>query len=175
MSKIKTVLPLQMGSMDTWETKYQLQTKEGIKIDLTVDDTFKRVAKALASVESDPSHWEEQFLWALRNGAIPAGRSLSNLGAEEHKPSASSINCTVSDTIEDSIEGILASVRDAGITLSAGCGIGYEFSTIRPSGAMVSGVGATTTGAIPFMDIFDKMCFTIASAGGRRGAQTAQC
>lgn len=173
MSKIKTVLPLQMGSMDTWETKYQLQTKEGIKIDLTVDDTYKRVAKALASVEIDPSYWEEQFLWALRNGAIPAGRSLSNLGAEEHKPSASSINCTVSDTIEDSIEGILASVRDAGITLSAGCGIGYEFSTIRPSGAMVSGVGATTTGAIPFMDIFDKMCFTIASAGGRRGAQMA--
>jgi ribonucleoside-diphosphate reductase alpha chain len=173
MSKHKTVLPLQTSSMDTWETKYQLKNKEGVKIDLTVVDTFKRVAKALASVEKDQVHWEEQFLWALSNGAIPAGRSLSNLGAEEHKPGASSINCTVSDTIEDSIEGILGSVRDAGITLSAGCGIGYEFSTIRPNGAMVSGVGATTTGAIPFMDIFDKMCFTIASAGGRRGAQMA--
>ena len=122
MSKQKTILPLQMGSMDTWETKYQLKNKEGVKIDLTVDDTFKRVAKALASVEEDQAYWEDQFLWALRRGAIPAGRSLSNLGAEEHKPGASSINCTVSDTIEDSIEGILGSVRDAGITLSAGCG-----------------------------------------------------
>lgn len=173
MSKHKIELPLQMGSMDTWETKYQLKNKEGIKIDLTVDDTYKRVAKALASVEVDHAYWENQFLWALRRGAIPAGRSLSNLGAEEHKPGASSINCTVADTIEDSIEGIFGSVRDAGITLAAGCGIGYEFSTIRPNGAMVSGVGATTTGAIPFMDVFDKMCFTIASAGGRRGAQMA--
>jgi ribonucleoside-diphosphate reductase alpha chain len=173
MSKLKIELPLQMGSMNTWETKYQLKNKEGIKIDLTVDDTYKRVAKALASVEVDHAYWENQFLWALRRGAIPAGRSLSNLGAEEHKPGASSINCTVADTIEDSIEGIFGSVRDAGITLAAGCGIGYEFSTIRPNGAMVSGVGATTTGAIPFMDVFDKMCFTIASAGGRRGAQMA--
>lgn len=173
MSKHKIELPLQMGSMNTWETKYQLKNKEGIKIDLTVDDTYKRVAKALASVEVDHAYWENQFLWALRRGAIPAGRSLSNLGAEEHKPGASSINCTVADTIEDSIEGIFGSVRDAGITLAAGCGIGYEFSTIRPNGAMVSGVGATTTGAIPFMDVFDKMCFTIASAGGRRGAQMA--
>lgn len=173
MSKLKIELPLQMGSMDTWETKYQLKNKEGIKIDLTVDDTYKRVAKALASVEVDHAYWENQFLWALRRGAIPAGRSLSNLGAEEHKPGASSINCTVADTIEDSIEGIFGSVRDAGITLAAGCGIGYEFSTIRPNGAMVSGVGATTTGVIPFMDVFDKMCFTIASAGGRRGAQMA--
>jgi ribonucleotide reductase alpha subunit len=173
MSESKAELPLQIGSMDTWETKYQLKTKEGVKIDLTVDDTYKRVAKALASVEEDTAHWEEQFLWALRHGAIPAGRILSNLGAEEHKPGVSAINCTVSDTIEDSIEGILEGVRDAGITLSAGCGIGYEFSTIRPNGAMVSGVGSTTTGAIPFMDIYDKMCFTIASAGGRRGAQMA--
>jgi ribonucleoside-diphosphate reductase alpha chain len=173
MNENTSELPLQIGSMDTWETKYQLKTKEGAKIDLTVDDTYSRVAKALASVENEPEYWEAQFLWALRNGAIPAGRILSNLGAEEHKPGVSAINCTVSDTIEDSIEGILEGVRDAGITLSAGCGIGYEFSTIRPNGAMVSGVGSTTTGAIPFMDIYDKMCFTIASAGGRRGAQMA--
>lgn len=173
MNKNKVDLPLQASSQDTWETKYQLKTKEGVAIDATVDDTYKRVAKALASVEKDIEYWEEQFLWALRNGAIPAGRILSNLGAEEHKPGVSAINCTVSSTIEDSIEGILQGVHDAGVTLSAGCGIGYEFSTIRPNGAMVSGVGATTTGSLPFMDIYDKMCFTISSAGGRRGAQMA--
>jgi len=95
----------------------------------------------------------------------------SNAGALEHKPATSTINCTVSGTIEDSMDGILDKVHEAGLTLKAGCGIGYEFSTLRPRGAFVAGAGAYTSGPMSFMDIYDKMCFTVSSAGGRRGAQ----
>ena len=115
--------------------------------------------------------WYESFLWALRHGAIPAGRVTSNAGALEHKPATSTINCTVSGTIRDSMDDILNKVHEAGLTLKAGCGIGYEFSTLRPRGAYVSGAGAYTSGPLSFMDIYDKMCFTVSSAGGRRGAQ----
>ncbi len=90
----------------------------------------------------------------------------SNAGALEHKPATSTINCTVSGTIEDSMDGILDKVHEAGLTLKAGCGIGYEFSTLRPRGAYVSGAGAYTSGPMSFMDIYDKMCFTVSSAGG---------
>ena len=164
---------LQAASEDIWRKKYQLTTKDGEVLDNTVDDTYKRVARALAEVEQQDrqEHWYERFLWALRKGAVGAGRIMSNAGAKEHKPSTSTINCTVSMTVGDSIRGILEANRQAGITLSAGCGIGYEFSTLRPKGAFVAGVGATTGGALAFMDIFDSMCFTISSAGGRRGAQ----
>ena len=138
-----------------------------------MDDTYKRVARALADVEEEDvrEHWYEQFLWALRRGAIPAGRITSNAGAQEHKPATSTINCTVSGTIRDSMDDILGKVHEAGLTLKAGCGIGYEFSTLRPRGAYVSGAGAYTSGPLSFMDIYDKMCFTVSSAGGRRGAQ----
>ena len=115
--------------------------------------------------------WYDSFLWALRHGAIPAGRVTSNAGALEHKPATSTINCTVSGTIRDSMDDILKKVHEAGLTLKAGCGIGYEFSTLRPRGAYVSGAGAYTSGPLSFMDIYDKMCFTVSSAGGRRGAQ----
>ncbi|HZF25906.1 MAG TPA: adenosylcobalamin-dependent ribonucleoside-diphosphate reductase, partial [Steroidobacteraceae bacterium] len=147
--------------------------KDGTPIDRTMDDTYKRVARALSEVEGQEvrEHWYEQFLWALRKGAIPAGRVTSNAGALEHKPATSTINCTVSGTIRDSMDDILNKVHEAGLTLKAGCGIGYEFSTLRPRGAYVSGAGAYTSGPLSFMDIYDKMCFTVSSAGGRRGAQ----
>ena len=164
---------LQEASLDIWDKKYRLKDKNGNDIDETIGDTFQRVAKALASVEEIPDYWEKQFLYALNSGAIPAGRILSNAGAEKYKPATSTINCTVSGTIPDSMDGILTRLKEAGLTLKAGCGIGYEFSTLRPKGAYVSGAGATTSGALSFMDIYDKMCFTIASAGGRRGAQMA--
>ena len=165
---------LQPASIDIWDKKYRLKAKSGQVIDHTIDDTFKRVASALAVVEQTSEkqdHWYTEFLWALRNGAIPAGRIISNAGAREHKPATSTINCTVSGTISDSMKGILTEVHDAGLTLKAGCGIGYEFSTLRPKGAFVSGAGAYTSGPLSFMDIFDAMCFTVSSAGGRRGAQ----
>lgn len=140
-------------------------------MDDSIDSSCIRVAHALASVEKDQDHWYERFLWALRNGAIPAGRIMSNAGAEAFKPAVSLINCTVSQTVRDSMSHILTAAHDAGMTLKAGCGIGYEFSTLRHKGAFVTGAGASTNGPLTFMDIFDKMCFTVSSAGGRRGAQ----
>ena len=169
-------IPLQDASFDIWKQKYRLISKEGIPIDQTIDDTFKRVARAIAEVETSnelKEIWYERFLKALQHGAIPAGRIISNAGAESHKPATSTINCTVSGTIEDSMDDILGKVHEAGLTLKAGCGIGYDFSTLRPKGAYVSGAGAYTSGPLSFMDIFDKMCFTVSSAGGRRGAQMA--
>jgi len=169
-------IPLQEASFDIWDKKYRLKSKTGEVIDATIDDTFRRVARALADAELTPEkreQWNELFLWALRRGAIPAGRITSNAGAQEHKPATSTINCTVSGIITDSMNGILEKVHEAGLTLKAGCGIGYEFSTLRPKGAYVSGAGAYTSGPLSFMDIYDKMCFTVSSAGGRRGAQMA--
>lgn len=167
-------IPLQETSYEIWDQKYRLKDFEGKPIDQDIQGTYRRVAKALADVEKDKKDfWEDQFFWALNNGATPAGRILSNAGAEEYKPSTSLINCTVSKIVQDSIDGIMSANAESGITLAAGCGIGYEFSTLRPAGAFVAGAGAQTTGPLPFMDMFDKMCFTIASAGGRRGAQMA--
>src|SRR5512138_77789 len=166
-------IPYQEASIDIWDKKYRLVAKDGSPIDRTMDDTYQRVARALADVEREDvrEEWYERFLWALRKGVIPAGRIMSNAGAQEHKPATSTINCTVSGTILDSMDDILAKVHEAGLTLKAGCGIGYEFSTMRPKGAYVSGAGAYTSGPLSFMDIYDKMCFTVSSAGGRRGAQ----
>jgi ribonucleoside-diphosphate reductase alpha chain len=166
-------ISFQEASLDIWDKKYRLSAKDGTPIDRSMDETYKRVARALADVEREDvrEKWYEQFLWALRKGTIPAGRIISNAGAQEHKPATSTINCTVSGTIHDSMDDILAKVHEAGLTLKAGCGIGYEFSTMRPRGAYVSGAGAYTSGPLSFMDIYDKMCFTVSSAGGRRGAQ----
>ena len=169
-------VPFQEASLDIWDKKYRLKSKIGESIDSNIDDTYKRVAKAISEVEKTTElreEWYKSFLWALRRGAIPAGRITSNAGARDHKPATSTINCTVSGTIKDSMNGILDKVHEAGLTLKAGCGIGYEFSTLRPKGAYVSGAGAYTSGPLSFMDIYDKMCFTVSSAGGRRGAQMA--
>jgi len=169
-------IQMQPASLDIWDKKYRLKSKRGEILDTDIDATWQRVARALAAVEQTDvlrKHWQERFLWALRRGAIPAGRIVSNAGAQEHKPATSTINCTVSGTITDSMDGILDKVHEAGLTLKAGCGIGYEFSTLRPRGAYVSGAGAYTSGPLSFMDIYDKMCFTVSSAGGRRGAQMA--
>jgi len=172
-SAVVTELPLQPASWDIWDKKYRLKTKTGEVIDHTVDNTLQRVATALASVENPDvrEHWNERFLWALRQGAVPAGRILSNAGASQHKAKTTTINCTVSENLHDSMQSILERAVDAGITLKSGAGIGYCFSTLRPRGAYVSGAGASTSGPLSFMDIFDKVCATVASAGGRRGAQ----
>src|SRR6056297_1698434 len=144
-------IEFQEASMDIWDKKYRLKSKGGEVVDESIDDTYERVARALADAEKGTDareHWYREFLWALRRGVIPAGRITSNAGAQAYKPATSTINCT-------------------------GCGIGYEFSTLRPKGAYVSGAGAYTSGPLSFMDIYDKMCFTVSSAGGRRGAQMA--
>ena len=169
-------LPLQDASMDIWDSKYRLKSAQGVSIDKDISETFKRVACAISKVEKNKAlqvNWQKKFEWAMRWGAIPAGRIMSNAGASEHKSATSTINCTVSGIVEDSMQGILAKVQQAGLTLKAGCGIGYEFSTLRPRDAFVNGAGAYTSGPLSFMDIYDKMCFTVSSAGGRRGAQMA--
>ncbi|MDI9245189.1 adenosylcobalamin-dependent ribonucleoside-diphosphate reductase [Marinobacter sp. CHS3-4] len=170
-----TTIPMQDASLDIWSSKYQLKTKTGEPVDKDIEATYHRVATALAQVENkkDREKHVKDFLWALRHGAIPAGRITSNAGAEAHKPATSTINCTVSGSVQDSMNDILEKNHEAGLTLKAGCGIGYEFSTLRPKGAYVAGAGATTSGPLSFMDIFDRMCFTVSSAGGRRGAQMA--
>jgi ribonucleoside-diphosphate reductase alpha chain len=169
-------IPFQSASLDIWEQKYCLRSKNGIAVDENIAGTYSRVARALSEQEQTEAlreHWYQKFLWALQHGAIPGGRIISNVGAEEYKPSTSTINCTVSGTIQDSMDDILGKLHEAGLTLKAGCGIGYEFSTLRPKGDYVTGAGAYTSGPLSFMDIYDKMCFTISSAGGRRGAQMA--
>ena len=157
-TKTSGEIPLQPASQDLWDKKYRLKTKQGVPLDADIDGTYQRVARALADAEQTDekkAYWYERFLWALRRGAIPAGRITSNAGALEHKPATSTINCTVSGTIRDSMDDILEKVHEAGLTLKAGCGIGYEFSTLRPRGAYVSGAGAYTSGPMSFMDIYD--------------------
>ncbi len=149
-------IPFQPASLDIWDKKYRLKTHTGEPVDRDLDATYQRVARALAEVEESEAkrrEWYERFLWALRHGAIPAGRIISNAGAWKYKPATSTINCTVSGTIHDSMDDILAKVHEAGLTLKAGCGIGYEFSTLRPRGAYVSGAGAYTSGPLSSGDI----------------------
>ena len=182
-TRLKTVKPtkatqeieMQDASLDIWDKKYRLKDKNEQPVDKDINATYMRVAKALSDVESKEKRkeWQEKFVWALQHGAIPAGRIISNAGAQAYKPATSTINCTVSGIVPDSMQGILERNLEAGLTLKAGCGIGYEFSTLRPKGAYVSGAGAYTSGPLSFMDIYDKMCFTVSSAGGRRGAQMA--
>lgn len=170
----RIVLPLQSTSHDTWVQKYQLKDQHGVAQEPDVDASKDRVSKNLAQLEKRQYRkgWEKQFRETMEY-CIPAGRIMSNTGAGDLKAKTSLINCVVSNTIDDSMESILTMLHEAGITLKAGCGIGYEFSTLRPKGAHVAGAGASTSGPLSFMDIYDAMCSTISSAGGRRGAQMA--
>ncbi|MGB0220018.1 MAG: adenosylcobalamin-dependent ribonucleoside-diphosphate reductase [Sinimarinibacterium flocculans] len=135
-----------------------------------LDALRQRLAVALAGNEARPGEWQEAFYRTLHH-AYPGGRVMANAGATDLKPGVSTINCTVSRTLDDSMAGIMQAASEAALTLKAGCGIGYDFSTLRPRGARVSGAGATTSGPLPFMDVFDAICRTVSSAGGRRGAQ----
>ena len=158
-----TALPLQDGAAAIARAKYFLPGED-------LAGMRRRLARALAAPEADPGRWEARFLRVLDH-AFPAGRIMANAGAEAHKPRVSTINCTVSRTLGDSMADIMQAASEAALTLKAGCGIGYDFSTLRPRGAPVSGAGATTSGPLPFMDVFDAVCRTVSSAGGRRGAQ----
>ncbi|MFT4045708.1 MAG: adenosylcobalamin-dependent ribonucleoside-diphosphate reductase [Solimonas sp.] len=156
-------LPLQTASAAIAQSKYLLPGED-------LDGLRRRLARALAAVEAQPRRWEEAFYHALHD-AFPGGRIMANAGAQAFKAEVSTINCTVSRTIDDSMAGIMDAAREAALTLKAGCGIGYDFTTLRPQGAYVAGAGATTSGPLPFMDVFDAICRTVSSAGGRRGAQ----
>ena len=154
-----------------WDMKYRLKTPEGAPVDADMAATWDRVARALAAAEGDPAAWEPRFRAALENFRfVPAGRILAGAGANR---SVTLFNCFVMGTIEDSMSGIFAALREAALTLQQGGGIGYDFSPIRPRGALVAGVGADASGPLSFMEVWDAMCRTIMSAGARRGAMMA--
>ncbi len=154
-----------------WDMKYRLKDASGVPIDRTVEDSWRRVAGALARTETDPAHWEREFRNALEDFRfLPAGRILAGAGTGR---SVTLFNCFVMGTIPDSMDGIFAMLKEAAITMQQGGGIGYDFSTIRPKGAPVVGVAADASGPLSFMDVWDSMCRTIMSAGSRRGAMMA--
>ena len=158
-------------SEQIWDMKYRFKSPDGLAIDGSVEDSWRRVARALASVETDPSAWEEPFYKALEGFRfLPAGRILAGAGTER---SVTLFNCFVMGTIPDSMGGIFEMLKEAALTMQQGGGIGYDFSTIRPAGAAVKGVGADASGPLSFMDVWDAMCRTIMSAGSRRGAMMA--
>lgn len=154
-----------------WDMKYRLKSPEGQGDDATVEDSWRRVARALARVEADPALWEPRFLSALQDFRfLPAGRILAGAGTERD---VTLFNCFVMGTIPDCLEGIFQALKEAALTMQQGGGIGYDFSTIRPKGAPVRGVSADASGPLSFMDVWDAMCRTIMSAGSRRGAMMA--
>ncbi|SNS32317.1 adenosylcobalamin-dependent ribonucleoside-diphosphate reductase [Antarctobacter heliothermus] len=154
-----------------WDMKYRLKQADGTPIDLSVEDTWRRIARSLASVEADPALWEDRFYTALEDFKyLPAGRITAGAGTNR---SVTLFNCFVMGTIPDNMGGIFEMLKEAAVTMQQGGGIGYDFSTIRPKGAPVAGVAADASGPLSFMDVWDSMCRTIMSAGSRRGAMMA--
>ena len=154
-----------------WDMKYRLKEADGTPVDQTVEDTWRRIARALAAGESDPAGWENRFYEALEDFKfLPAGRIVAGAGTDR---SVTLFNCFVMGTIPDSMAGIFDALKEAALTMQQGGGIGYDFSTIRPKGAVVKGVAADASGPLSFMDVWDAMCRTIMSAGSRRGAMMA--
>lgn len=154
-----------------WDMKYRFKDADGTPKDVTVEDTWRRIARDLARVEKKPDHWEEKFYAALEDFKyLPAGRITAGAGTAR---SVTLFNCFVMGTVPDSMGGIFEMLKEAALTMQQGGGIGYDFSTIRPKGADVHGVAADASGPLSFMDVWDAMCRTIMSAGSRRGAMMA--
>ena len=154
-----------------WNSKYRFFDSDGNAVDSSIEDTWMRIAKTLASVEKDTEYWTPRFYEALSEFKfLPAGRIIAGAGTER---SVTLFNCFVMGDIPDDMSGIFTAVKEAALTLQQGGGIGYNFSTLRPQGAPVVGVGADASGPLSFMDVWDSMCRTIMSAGSRRGAMMA--
>jgi len=167
-SAIARIAPI---SRQIWDAKYRLKMADGTPVDFTIEDSWWRVAKALAVVEKDPARWEAEFYTALENFRfLPAGRIFSGAGSDRR---VTLFNCFVMGNIGDDLGSIFDNLREAALTMQQGGGIGYDFSTLRPKGARVKGVGADASGPLSFMDVWDAMCRTIMSAGARRGAMMA--
>ncbi|HUC67998.1 MAG TPA: adenosylcobalamin-dependent ribonucleoside-diphosphate reductase [Stellaceae bacterium] len=158
-------------SQQIWDMKYRLKGPDGAAVDKTIEDTWRRVAKALAEPEQDRALWTERFYDAMTGFKfLPAGRVVAGAGSARN---VTLFNCFVMGTIPDDMAGIFSHLREAALTMQQGGGIGYDFSTLRPKGAPVKGVGADASGPLSFMDVWDAMCRTIMSAGYRRGAMMA--
>ena len=154
-----------------WDMKYRLKEVDGTPIDTTVEASWRRIASDLARAEKDPAQWEEKFYHALEDFKfLPAGRITAGAGTARK---VTLFNCFVMGTIPDSMGGIFDMLKEAALTMQQGGGIGYDFSTLRPKGALVTGVAADASGPLSFMDVWDSMCRTIMSAGSRRGAMMA--
>ncbi len=164
----ETISPI---SRQIWDAKYRFKRNDGVPVDGEIEDSWRRVAKALAEAEAEPSVWEPKFYEALEGFRfLPAGRILSGAGTERR---VTLFNCFVMGDIGDDLGQIFEHLREAALTMQQGGGIGYDFSTLRPKGAPVRGVGADASGPLSFMDVWDAMCRTIMSAGARRGAMMA--
>jgi ribonucleoside-diphosphate reductase alpha chain len=158
-------------SQQIWDMKYRLKNAKAEPVDRTIEDTWRRVAAALAAPEKDPAAWEARFYEALEGFKfLPAGRVVAGAGTGRN---VTLFNCFVMGTVPDDMSGIFTHLREAALTMQQGGGIGYDFSTLRPKGAPVKGVGADASGPLSFMDVWDAMCRTIMSAGHRRGAMMA--
>ena len=160
-------------SRQIWDMKYRLKQPDGTPVDGDVAETWARVALAAAAAEAPEKRNEQALAFAQALTGyrfLPAGRILAGAGTDR---SVTLFNCFVMGTIEDSMDGIFSHLREAALTLQQGGGIGYDFSTLRPKGALVKGVGADASGPVSFMDVWDAMCRTIMSAGSRRGAMMA--
>ncbi|MGE0722877.1 MAG: adenosylcobalamin-dependent ribonucleoside-diphosphate reductase [Alphaproteobacteria bacterium] len=158
-------------SQQIWDMKYRLKGPDGAPVDRTIEDTWRRVAAACAAGEQDPDRWTRLFEGALADFQfLPAGRIVAGAGTGR---AVTLFNCFVMGTIPDDMGGIFTHLREAALTMQQGGGIGYDFSTLRPRGAPVKGVGADASGPLSFMDVWDAMCRTIMSAGHRRGAMMA--
>ncbi len=163
-----TVAPI---SQQIWDMKYRLKGRDGAPVDAAIEDTWTRVATALAEAEDDPAAWTAPFGEALDDFRfLPAGRIIAGAGAGRR---VTLFNCFVMGTVPDDMGGIFENLKEAALTMQQGGGIGYDFSTLRPKGATVKGVGADASGPLTFMDVWDSMCKTIMSAGHRRGAMMA--
>src|SRR5262249_29391183 len=159
-------------SQQIWDMKYRLRTPSGEVVDKTIEDTWRRVAEAVATAEGDAAPWVDRFYAAMTDFKfLPAGRVVA--GAGSRRSGVTLFNCFVMGRIPDDMGGIFAHLREAALTMQQGGGIGYDFSTLRPRGAPVKGVGADASGPLSFMDVWDAMCRTIMSAGHRRGAMMA--
>jgi ribonucleoside-diphosphate reductase alpha chain len=162
-------------SQRIWDAKYRFKTDAGDPVDKTVEDSWHRVAATLAKPEREQASWAGRFAEALADFRfIPAGRILAGAGTDRR---VTLFNCFVMGRIPDDMGGIFENLKEAALTLQQGGGIGYDFSTLRPKGAMVHGVGADASGPLSFMHVWDAMCRTIMSAGSRRGAMmgTLRC
>ncbi len=158
-------------SQQIWDMKYRLKGADGAPVDKTIEDSWRRVARALAAPEADREAWEARFYEALEDFRfLPAGRIMAGAGTDRN---VTLFNCFVMGEIQDDMGGIFEALKEAALTMQQGGGIGYDFSTLRPHGAPVKGVGADASGPLSFMDVWDAMCRTIMSAGHRRGAMMA--
>jgi ribonucleoside-diphosphate reductase alpha chain len=166
-------LPVSAIAERIWDLKYRFKAADGTAVDQTMVDTFRRVARAAAAAEpkAERKRREEEFFDAMSGlEFIPAGRILAGAGTKRR---VTLFNCFVMGPIEDDLSSIFEHVREAALTMQQGGGIGHDFSTLRPRGALVGSVGADASGPVSFMDVWDAMCRTIMSAGQRRGAMMA--